>query len=79
MAFAVLTVNPALSALSAAGKPPMGFLNPFIYQNKAAFQDVTKGKNPGGLNKNYGFQAIPGWDPASGVGTPDYEALSKLV
>lgn len=33
----------------AAGKPPLGFLNPFIYQHAAsgAFHDVTKGDNPG--------------------------------
>ena len=61
----------------AAGKPPMGFLNPFIYQNPTGFNDVTQGNNHGaGL---HGFEAIKGWDPATGMGTPNYEALSKLV
>ena len=27
-----------------ANKPPLGFLNPFIYQNEKAFNDVTSGK-----------------------------------
>jgi tripeptidyl-peptidase-1 len=62
----------------AAGKAPLGFLNPFIYMNADAFQDVTKGKNNPGMEKD-GFSAIPGWDAASGLGTPDYEKLSKVV
>jgi tripeptidyl-peptidase-1 len=60
-----------------AGKSPMGFLNPFIYQNPDAFQDVTSGKNSGEYME--GFTATKGWDPATGYGTPDYEKLSKLV
>merc|ERR1712083_327384 len=58
-------------------KSPLGFLNPFIYQNSAAFQDVTSGCNGGG--RKYCFKAIKGWDAATGWGTPNYEALSKLV
>merc|ERR1712072_450813 len=62
-----------------AGKSPLGFLNPFIYKNPGAFQDVTTGKNTGSpLNKD-GFSAAKGWDPATGWGTPDYTALAKLV
>jgi tripeptidyl-peptidase-1 len=61
----------------AAGKPPMGFLNPFIYQNPSGFQDVLSGTNGGG--RKYGFTAVKGWDAATGFGTPDFEALSKLV
>lgn len=60
-----------------AGKAPLGFLNPFIYQNGDSFNDVTSGCNNDG--KQYGFTAIKGWDPASGFGTPNFEALSKLV
>jgi tripeptidyl-peptidase-1 len=58
-------------------KAPLGFLNPFIYQNPSAFQDVTSGVNGGG--RVYGFKAIKGWDAATGWGTPNYEALSKVV
>ena len=45
----------------AAGKPSLGFLNPFLYATPAAFNDVTAGRNAGGLNKKHGFQAVPGW------------------
>jgi len=58
-------------------KAPLGFLNPFIYQNPTAFQDVTSGVN--GAGRKYGFKAVKGWDAATGWGTPDYEALSKVV
>jgi tripeptidyl-peptidase-1 len=61
----------------AAGKSPLGFLNPFIYKNPSGFQDVTKGCNK--ASSRYGFTAVKGWDAATGFGTPDYEALSKLV
>jgi len=61
----------------AAGKPPLGFLNPFIYQNAAAFNDVTSGKNNAGFGN--GFTAIKGWDAATGNGTPDYEKLLAAV
>jgi len=64
----------------AAGKPPMGFLNPFIYANPSAFQDVTTGKNGGSsFRPKLGFNAVKGWDPATGWGTPNYEELAKIV
>jgi len=61
----------------AAGKSALGFLNPFIYKNPSGFQDVKHGINKD--IRNYGFTAVKGWDAATGLGTPDYEALSKLV
>jgi len=61
-----------------AGKAPLGFLNPFIYQNPTAFNDVTSGVNDY-FSKGFGFKAIKGWDAATGLGTPDYEALSRVV
>merc|ERR1712029_417378 len=49
----------------AANKSAMGFLNPFIYQNPQAFQDVTSGKNTGTAARRFGFSAIAGWDAAT--------------
>lgn len=55
------------------GKSPLGFLNPFLYANPQAFFDVTTGDNPGcGTN---GFPASKGWDPVTGLGTPNFPAL----
>jgi len=59
-------------------KPTLGFLNPFIYENAAAFNDITTGSNNGG-NCGKGWPAKEGWDAATGVGTPDYAALAKAV
>ncbi|TFK38001.1 peptidase S8/S53 domain-containing protein [Crucibulum laeve] len=66
----------------AAGKKPVGFINPVIYSPEfaEAFNDITQGANQGcrGLQgvRNDGFKATSGWDPASGLGTPN---LGKLI
>ncbi|KAF8965082.1 subtilisin-like protein [Flammula alnicola] len=65
-----------------AGKKPVGFINPTIYSTAFAsvFNDITDGTSQGckGLqgDRTGGFQATQGWDPASGVGTPN---LGKLI
>ncbi|KAI0776517.1 family S53 protease [Trametes elegans] len=61
-----------------AGRSPLGFLNPFLYgHGRAAFNDVTEGNNPGcGTD---GFPAKEGWDPITGLGTPDFNKLLKAV
>ena len=57
-----------------AGKPSMGFLNPFMYANP----DIVLGSN--NINRNgqplpFGWEASKGWDPVTGLGTP---MLAKL-
>ncbi|KAF7308993.1 Family S53 protease [Mycena kentingensis (nom. inval.)] len=59
--------------LVAGGKAPLGFLNPFLYQNAAALTDVVDGNNPG-CNTD-GFPAAEGWDAVTGLGTPSFERL----
>lgn len=59
----------------ANGKKPVGFINPAIYSSKfaGAFKDITEGNNPGcGTN---GFNATEGWDPVTGLGTPQFPLL----
>ena len=63
----------------AKGGKPLGFLNPWIYQNAAGFNDVTLGSNPGVQTKVGGFPAVIGWDAATGVGTPNFEKLKALL
>ncbi|KAH9847188.1 family S53 protease [Lenzites betulinus] len=64
--------------LAAAGKPSLGFLNPFLYSTgKSAFSDITTGSNPG-CNTN-GFPAVAGWDPVTGLGTPNFAKLKTAV
>ncbi|TVY85524.1 Tripeptidyl-peptidase sed1 [Lachnellula suecica] len=60
----------------AAGKPTVGFVNPTLYKNPQAFTDITSGSNPGcGTN---GFDAVKGWDPVTGLGTPIFDKLLKV-
>lgn len=70
-----------LNVLRAAkGKPPLGFVNPLLYRHPEAFHDVTKGCNSrSDCSKRYGFAALPGWDPTTGLGTPKWEGLVKMA
>ncbi|KAJ7869873.1 family S53 protease [Mycena olivaceomarginata] len=65
--------------LVAAGKPTLGFLNPFLYSSagRAALNDIVFGTNPGCGTS--GLPATTGWDPITGLGTPNYKALRTAV
>ena len=65
------------SARLDAGLPPLGFLNPLIYAHPGAFNDVAAGDNPGCGTR--GFSARAGWDPITGVGTPNFAKLRDTV
>lgn len=68
----------ANDALLAAGRPPLGFLNPWLYSGGyEAFTDVTSGSALGcDLD---GFPAAPGWDAVTGFGTPYLPRLLKVL
>lgn len=59
------------------GKSTLGFLNPFIYQHAAAFNDITTGSSQG--CDSDGWPAKKGWDAVTGVGTPNYANLAKAL
>ncbi|KAF9482612.1 subtilisin-like protein [Pholiota conissans] len=60
------------------GKTALGFINPLIYSTaKTGFNDITSGSNPG--CGQTGFTAGTGWDPVTGLGTPDFVKLQALV
>ncbi|KAJ3553440.1 hypothetical protein NM688_g3614 [Phlebia brevispora] len=59
------------------GKAPLGFLNPFLYANPDAFEDIIGGSNPGCGTP--GFEAKQGWDPVTGLGTPRYGTLMRAA
>jgi len=65
-----------------AGKSPLGFVNPMFYQLYAeqpqAFRDITVGTNGGGCD-NLAFQATTGWDPLSGLGSPNFDKIRAYV
>ncbi|KAH9020530.1 subtilisin-like protein [Lactarius deliciosus] len=59
------------------GRPPLGFLNIRLYGDGfAGLNDITSGSNPG--CDTDGFSAVPGWDPVTGLGTPDFEKLQNI-
>ncbi|TQV99889.1 hypothetical protein V2A60_005317 [Cordyceps javanica] len=66
----------------AAGKRPVGFVNPALYKKPGLFRDVTEGRmrtDAQGACRGKSFSATPGWDPVTGLGTPDYPALSEYL
>ena len=70
----------AVDAIANQADGPLGFLTPRLYQvyrgseYTLAFHDITTGKNGTG-----GYAATTGWDPASGLGTPDVGNLVKAL
>jgi tripeptidyl-peptidase-1 len=66
---------------------PLGFLNPLLYQMWAqtpdAFNDITSGDNrcteEGCSPSCKGFNAFKGWDPVTGLGTPNYPKMSAAL
>jgi kumamolisin len=65
-------------------KGRVGFVNPQLYAlpaSSGAFHDVTVGNNRVSYQqfKNVGYDAGPGWDAASGLGSPDGTALSNVL
>ncbi|KAH9843424.1 putative protease S8 tripeptidyl peptidase I [Teratosphaeria destructans] len=63
-------------ARTAVGKGPVGFVNPVLYANPQVLHDITNGSNPNCGSS--GFTTAPGWDPVTGLGTPDYPKMLDL-
>jgi subtilase family serine protease len=65
----------------------LGFVNPAIYgiarspYYHRAFHDITSGNNTVQFAPKTitGYQAAPGWDPVTGLGSPDAEVLVPLL
>jgi kumamolisin len=54
-------------------KQPVGFLGPILYRLPSkAFRDITEGKNGQ-------FSCGRGWDPVTGLGTPDLKAIADAI
>jgi len=67
-------------ARMSAGKKPLGNVNQLFYQHPEVFTDITKGTNTGGGGCGVGgFTAAIGWDPITGMGTPNFQKLYSLV
>ncbi|KAL4892195.1 peptidase S8/S53 domain-containing protein [Aspergillus ambiguus] len=77
-----------------AGKPVMGFLNPWLYGlGRGALNDIVKGGSKGcdGRDRFGGspngspvvpfasWNATEGWDPVTGLGTPNFAKMMELA
>ncbi|USP78331.1 Tripeptidyl-peptidase SED2 [Curvularia clavata] len=80
------------NARKAAGMPPLGFLNPWIYeQGYKGLTDITAGGSTGCTGRSIysgrpaprvpyaSWNATEGWDPVTGHGTPDFKQLLSLA
>ncbi|HEY4032722.1 MAG TPA: S53 family peptidase [Ktedonobacteraceae bacterium] len=60
---------------------PLGFINPGLYKlaNSGTYQqdfhDITEGNNSNLQADVKGYSAAPGWDPVTGLGTPNAQNL----
>lgn len=69
------------AARKSQGQAPLGFLNPWLYQNSAALTDITTGAGVGCQGNSAfpvsgaRFNATVGWDPVTGLGTPKFGEL----
>jgi tripeptidyl-peptidase-1 len=68
------------------GKGTMGLLTPWlysqVYSRAGALRDVTEGcnaANPNQIGSTTGWFAAAGWDPVTGLGTPNYRLLEELA
>ncbi|KAJ3494117.1 hypothetical protein NLG97_g4284 [Lecanicillium saksenae] len=86
--FAALVTRIINERIKAGKKGPLGFLNPVLYQNPGMFNDIVSGdQHLGGPNGdgqpsacgNKGFSAVKGWDPVTGLGTPNYPKLLSVL
>ena len=69
-------------------KPKLGFINPVLYQmwndNPSTFKDITQGNNyctemQCCSNTTYGYEATKGWDPVTGLGTPNVGLMKEWL
>jgi tripeptidyl-peptidase-1 len=68
-----------------AGKQPLGFLNPLLYQMAAeqpdTFKPIILGNNAGTIQVvcEYGYGNSWGWSPTTGLGTPNFANILAYV
>jgi len=52
-------------------------MNPVLYRHADNFRDVTTSSNAG-CGVADAFRAQAGWDPVTGLGSPDWERLADV-
>ncbi|KAF9243182.1 Pro-kumamolisin, activation domain-containing protein [Melanogaster broomeanus] len=74
----VVAVDGQFELVYGTRKTTIGFINPTIYSAGFAggFNDITEGTNPG--CGTAGYNATAGWDPVTGLGTPNFPKLLEM-
>ena len=65
-----------VAGLNATRKAPLGQIHAQLYGDPAALRDIVSGNNKSGM---IGFEAGKGWDPCTGLGSPDAGRLKALL
>jgi kumamolisin len=60
-----------IARINAAKGSPIGFINPQLYAAASVLNDITNGNNGS-------FEAGPGWDACTGLGSPDGTKVAAL-
>jgi kumamolisin len=60
-----------IARINATRGGPVGFVNPQLYAAASAFRDITTGNNGS-------YEAGPGWDACTGLGSPDGSKIAAV-
>jgi kumamolisin len=63
------------AVISAARGTPVGDMHTALYKTPSALKDIVSGDNRSG---KIGYAAAPGWDPCTGLGSPNGAKLKAL-
>jgi kumamolisin len=61
-----------IARINSAKGSPAGFVNPQLYENPAALNDIIQGDNGA-------FVAAAGWDACTGLGSPDGQKVAAVI
>jgi kumamolisin len=61
-----------IARVNASRSTPLGFINPLLYGDPAAFNDIVTGNNGA-------YAAAKGWDACTGLGSPSGAVIGKLL
>jgi kumamolisin len=61
-----------IARLNQRAPKPLGLVNPILYANPSALRDITSGTNGA-------YAARAGWDPCTGLGSPNGAKLQSLL
>jgi kumamolisin len=61
-----------ITRINSANGKSVGYVNPLLYQNQLAFNDITQGNNGT-------FAAAKGWDACTGLGSPNGTKIASVL